>query len=112
MTKRMTRAVELQRGEVWWVEGPDVKRRPHLILHRPKTLGVLPRIIAVPTTRTVRAIATEVPLDTGDGMPEACVLSLDNITLIERSWCRKRITHLGPVRMAEVCAALLIATGC
>lgn len=112
MTKTTTRMVELQRGEVWWVEGPNVKRRPHLILHRPKTLSVLPRIIAIPSTRTVRAIATEVPLDTDDGMPASCVLSLDNITLIERSWCLERITRLGPVRMAEVCAALLIATGC
>lgn len=47
-----------------------------------------------------------------DGMPSACVLSLDNTTLIRKAFCTRRITRLSAIKMREVCAALDLATGC
>lgn len=66
----------------------------------------------MPATRTVRQIPTEVLLDTGDGMPEECALSLDNLTLVPKELFRTRITRLSVERMSEVCRALTIASGC
>ncbi len=45
-------------------------------------------------------------------MPEECVLSLDNVAVVPRSFFARRITRLGPARLAEVCSALAVATGC
>ena len=64
------------------------------------------------TPRTIRDLPTEVPLDRKDGMPDVCVLSLDNATLVPKAFFRERICALGPERMSEVCRALGRATGC
>lgn len=68
------------RGEVWLHRHPVRKPRPVLILTRDEAIGVLNRVIAVPTTRTVRDIPTHVKLDTEDGMREPCALALDKAT--------------------------------
>jgi mRNA interferase MazF len=73
---------------------------------------VLNAVLAVPATRTIRQIPTEVVLDTGDGMPEECALSLDNLTLVPKELLRTRITRLSLERMSEVCRALTLASGC
>ena len=73
---------------------------------------MLTRLLTVPATRTVRGIPTEVGLGPDDGMPEACVLSLDNLALVPRALFVERICRLGPDRMAQVCRALALASGC
>jgi mRNA interferase MazF len=100
------------RSEVWWVDHPELGRRPYLVLTRQNSIPVLNRVLAVPATRTIRAIPTEVLLDTGDGMPAQCALTLDNLTSIPRELFRERITRLSVQRMSEVCRALSIAAGC
>ena len=102
----------MNRGEIWWVEHPEAGRRPHLLLTRQAAIPVLTGYIAVPATRTVRGIPTEVRLGAADGMPADCALSFDNIAVIPRAYFVERITKLGPDRLTEVCRALAIATGC
>lgn len=68
--------------------------------------------LAVPATRTVRQIPTEVVLDQRDGMPDECALSFDNLTVIPTGLFTDRITRLSVERMAEVCRALALASGC
>ncbi|MBA2476810.1 MAG: type II toxin-antitoxin system PemK/MazF family toxin [Actinobacteria bacterium] len=102
----------MNRGEVWWVEDPDAGRRPHLILTRQSAIPRLHSVLSVPATRTVRGIPTEVALSRQEGMPEDCVLTLDNLTLIPRSFFVERICRLRAGRMRDVCAALFVATGC
>jgi len=63
-------------------------------------------------TRTIRGIPTEVRLGEEYGMPEECVVSLDNIRAVPRSRLGEPITSLAGKRMYEVCKALAIATGC
>ena len=100
------------RSEIWWVEHPDAGRRPFLVLTRQAAIPVLNALLAVPATRTIRQIPTEVVLDTGDGMPEECALSLDNLTLVPQELFRTRITRLSVERMSQVCRALALASGC
>jgi mRNA-degrading endonuclease toxin of MazEF toxin-antitoxin module len=71
----------MQRGQVWLHESPTRKARPVLILTRDSAIGVLQTVVAVPGTRTIRSIPTEVPTDETDGMRQSCVLSTDNIGL-------------------------------
>jgi len=99
-------------GEVWWAESPNEKRRPYLVLTRQAAIPVLRTLIAVPATRRIRSIPTEVLLDETDGMPEPCALSFDNIATIPKAWMVQRICRLRPERLFEACRALSIATGC
>ncbi|MEO5634685.1 type II toxin-antitoxin system PemK/MazF family toxin [Gaiella sp.] len=102
----------MKRGEVWWVEDPGAGRRPHLVVTRDSAIPVLRNVLAVPATTTMRGIPTEVALGLEDGMPKECVLSVDNATLLPKSFFVEPICTLGPDRMASVCQALDYATGC
>lgn len=102
----------MQRGDVWWYEPPHQKQRPVVILTRDAVLARLNQIIAAPTTRNVRSIPTEVALDESDGMPVACVVTLDNVLAVRPAFLTARITTLSPSRMARICSALRIAVAC
>jgi len=102
----------VSRGEVWWYEEPEARRRPYLVLTRDEAIPVVKEVLAVPVTRTIRGIPTEVQLDESDGMPTRCCLTLDNVTLILRALCTERITSLPETRLREVCQALGAATAC
>jgi mRNA-degrading endonuclease toxin of MazEF toxin-antitoxin module len=69
-------------------------------------------VLGVPATTTVRGIATEVEIGPADGMPTACVLSLDNTRVLPKAYFVERICWLGPEPMDRVCRALSLATGC
>ena len=102
----------MNRGEVWWAEHPDSGRRPYLVLTRQAAIPVLVRVLAVPASRTIRRIPTEVVLDEDDGMPERCALSFDNVTTMPLALFTERICRLGVDRLEQVCRALRAATGC
>lgn len=97
---------------MWWYEDPRAGRRPFLIITRDGALAVLNQVLGVPATRTMRGIPTEVELDRSDGMPHACVLTLDNVTSIRVALLTTRVTRLAEGRMREVCVALTHATSC
>jgi mRNA interferase MazF len=102
----------VRRGEVWWYEDPRAGRRPFLVLTRDAAIPVLNQVLAVPATRTIRDIPTEVRLGTDDGMPDECVLSLDIVTVIRPALCTERITTLDARLMRRVCEAISVAAGC
>jgi mRNA interferase MazF len=102
----------VNRGEVWWLEQPDVGRRPACILTRDAAIPVLNAVLVAPATRTVRGISSEVPLGREDGMPVGCVLALDNLGTVPKALLTRRITRLGPAKLAELCRALSFAAGC
>ncbi len=101
-----------RRGEVWWGEHEDIGRRPYLVMTRDVAIGVLDRVIAVPLTRTIRDIPTEVRLDRQDGLPQECAASLDNIRVVPTRDLTERVCMLSPERLAQVCEALTIAIDC
>lgn len=102
----------MTRGEVWWYAPADSGRRPHVILTRAEACAVLNQVIAVPLTRTIRGIPTEVGLGRDDGLPAECVASVDNLTLIRPALCIERITTLDDHRMSEICVAMGHAVDC
>jgi mRNA interferase MazF len=75
-------------------------------------LSTLSRPLVAPLTTRIRSIPTEVALDTEDGVPRPCVVSLDNVQPMSTSLLVERITQLGHMRMRDVCAGLAIAVEC
>ena len=102
----------MTRGEIWWMEHPETGPRPVCILTRPSAIPVMARLTVVPATRTVRGIPTEVTLTRAEGLPAACVLSLDNVTTVSKGLLVRRLAELSATRMREVCRALSIAVEC
>lgn len=100
------------RGEVWWSEDEQLGRRPVLLLSRSAVLPVLARPLVAPLTTRVRGLPTEVALDADDGLPQPCVVSLDNVQPLASALLVERITRLSPARMMAVCEALAVATNC
>jgi mRNA interferase MazF len=65
-----------------------------LLLTRDEVAPHLHEIIAVPTTRTMRGLQTEVILTEEDGMPTTCALNFDHVGLAHKDRIRQRITAL------------------
>lgn len=102
----------MKRGEVWWYEPPDAKRRPVLILTRDEAIGRVHDVIAVPATGTIRNLDTEVEIGVADGMSVECALAIDNTLSAEKAFLTEQITTLRPEKLAAVCATLVAATSC
>lgn len=103
----------MSRGEVRWLELPDLDPRPALVLTRPSAIGVRRKVMVAPLTTRVRAIPVEVPLTAADdGVAKDCVVNVDNVETVPKSLLTERMTTLSEARMRQVCAALATATAC
>jgi mRNA interferase MazF len=87
-------------------------RRPVVVLTRDEALPRLRNVVVALVTRTVRGVATEVPLGPSDGMPVDCAVSLDNLRTVPQALLTESITRLDAVKLDAVCRALTAATGC
>ena len=72
-------------GEIhWYTFRLTDKRRPVLILTRDDVIDRLNEVVVVPATRTIRGLASELVLTSDDGMPVACALNFDHVSLAQR----------------------------
>jgi len=100
----------VRRGEVWWADLPQpTGRRPVVLLSRDAAYRVRTSITVGVVTRTARAIPVEVPLGPEDGMPQQCVVNLDDILTIPKARLTERITTLSPQKMTAVARAIIFA---
>jgi mRNA-degrading endonuclease toxin of MazEF toxin-antitoxin module len=65
------------------------------------TIGIVARI--------ARNIPVEVTLGKEDGMPQQCVVNLDDILTIPKARLAERITTLSPQKMTAVARAVIFA---
>jgi mRNA interferase MazF len=101
------------RGEVWWCELPDVGRRPVVVLTRDAAIPRLRRALVAPCTTTIRALPSEVVLETGeDPIPRRSAVNLDSVESVAIAVLVTRLGRLADSRMREVCAALAVAVDC
>jgi mRNA interferase MazF len=102
-------------GDVrWYPFRTPNKRRPVLVLTRNLVVNSLDRVVVAGITSVVRNIHSEVLLDEADGMPGKCVVSLDNISTVERHVIEgpdSLITTLDEEAMHSVRLALLFSLG-
>jgi len=101
------------RGEVWWVEPPDIGRRPMVVLSRDAAITKTRRVMAAPCSTRVRGLPTEVRLEPGeDPVPQVSVVSLDAVANVSVGLLVERLGRLSDERMRQVCAALAAAVDC
>ncbi len=96
------------RNDIFWADlGPPAGRRPVCVLTRNAAIEVLLSVTCAPITRTIRGIASEVEIGPDQGLPEACVISCDNVITIPLSDLEDEpVGHLDDVTRAQLDAAL------
>ena len=106
-------ARRVNRGEIWLYEfaQPD-KRRPVVVISRQEVIGLLRTVMVAPITSTIRGAPSEVVIGTAEGLKADSAINLDHVQTVERARLRRYLGRLTPSRMAAVCRALAIATGC
>ena len=76
----------MKRGEIWWAEMPlPAGKRPVVLASRDSSYAVRNAVTVVEVSRTIRGIATEVPLGPRDGLPTKCVANADNLATIPKT---------------------------
>ena len=80
-------------------------------MSRQAAIPVLTSVLVVPATTKIRGIPTEVRIGPDDGMPQECVLAVDNFSNVRKALLVDRITALSSEKLSDVCAALRVATG-
>lgn len=100
----------MKRGEVWWanIQKP-LGRRPVVLLSRDAAYAVRASVTVAPITRTIHDIPVEVPLGPSEGLPEDCVVNLDDIITISKRNLDRVLTTLLPAKMALVDRAIKFA---
>jgi mRNA interferase MazF len=87
----------MRRGDLYLASLPQpVGRRPVLLVTRSNAIAVRSAVTVAPVTRTIRGIASEVPLDAAHGLRTASVASCDSLQTIPKSALRRRLGTLAP----------------
>jgi mRNA interferase MazF len=106
-------AGRINRGEIWLYEfkRPD-KRRPVLVLTRQQVIGLLNTVMVAPVTSTMRGAPGEVQVGIAEGLKHDSAVNLDHVQTVPQNRLHKYVGSLSVEKMAKVCRALAIATGC
>jgi mRNA interferase MazF len=103
----------MNRGELWLLDRPKPdKRRPVLILSRQSLIRSLHTATVVAVTSTRRGAPTEVEVGVDEGLKKPSCANLCNIFTVTQHELVRYVGSLAPEKMARVCRALVIATGC
>ena len=68
--------------------------------------------MVAPITSTIRGAPSEVIVGLDEGLKRDSAVNLDHVQTVEKSRLKRYIGTVSTERMAEVCKALTIATGC
>ena len=104
--------VTMDQAQIWWLERPDSKRRPCLILTRSRTIPVLRDVMVAPISTRIHGLDTEVELGAADGVPRPSVANMQHVLTVPKSMLTRRVGVLAPGRWHEVCSAMSVAIGC
>jgi len=100
------------RGGVFWLELESEGRRPVCVLTRDEAIPTLANVVVALITTRIRGLQSEVSLGPDDGLPQSCVISLDNLRTVPKAQLVEPVTSLGSEKLAALCAALRNATDC
>ena len=106
-------ASRIARGDVRLYNfAPPDKNRPVVVLTRDSAIAYLATVTVAPITSTIRGVPSEVLLNDEDGMKAPCAVNLHNPVTVTQERLGRRVAHLSPLRMHEICAALRFSLGC
>jgi len=106
-------ARQMNRGEIWlYTFKPPDKRRPVLILTRQEVIGLLTTVMVAPITSSIRGAPSEVVVGVAEGLKAESAVNLDHVQTVEQRQLGFYVGSLSREKMAAVCRAMVVATGC
>ncbi len=106
-------ASRVSRGEIWlYTFGSPDKRRPVVVLSRQKAITLLRTVLVAPITSTAHGAPSEVHVGLEEGLKHESVVNLDQVQTVDQQRLHHFVGTVGPEKMAAICRALMIATGC
>jgi mRNA interferase MazF len=82
-----------------------------LILSRKDVIPLLQTVLVAPVTSTIRGSPAEVVVGIEEGLKGRSAVNLDHVQTVDQGLLGEFLGTLSPAKMAEVCAALAVATG-
>jgi mRNA interferase MazF len=106
-------ASRVSRGEIWlYTFGSPDKRRPVVVLSRQKAISLLRTVLVAPITSAAHGAPSEVQVGLEEGLKHESVVNLDQVQTVDQQRLHHFVGTVGLEKMAAICRALLIATGC
>jgi mRNA interferase MazF len=102
----------VRRGTAFWLELEAEGRRPVCVLTREAAIPTLRNVVVALITSRKRGLKSEVVLGPEDGMPQECVIALDNLRTVPKALLTEPITTLGADKLTELCRALNASVDC
>jgi mRNA interferase MazF len=103
----------VNRGEIWlFTFKPPDKRRPVVVLTRQEVIPLLSTVMVAPITSAIRGAPSEVLVGIEEGLKSPSAVNLDHVQTVERNQLAHYVGSLSRQKMAAVCRALALATGC
>jgi len=100
----------MKRGEICWIWFPDpVGRRPAVLVSRNQAYRVRQAVTVVPSTRTIRNIATEVQLGPEDSAPARSAANADDLTTVAKARLESYLTGVSPAKLLALEEAIKFA---
>jgi mRNA interferase MazF len=102
----------MQRGDVFWANLPGPEgRRPVVIVSRSEAVRVRTIVTVAPVTKTIRRIASEVPLGREQGLRARSVANCDSLKTVSKRRLMTRIGSLDSHKLVALDDALRFALG-
>ena len=103
--------VVVARGDVWWMEQPDEKGRPVLVVSRDAANEAMRRVVAAKVTTTIRSGRSQLHLGRAEGLLTESVANFDDLITVSKAMLVRKLGSLGP-RLHELCATLRLMADC
>ena len=95
---------------MWADLGAPAGRRPVCVVTRDAAIEVLSAVTCAPITRTIRGIRSEIAVGTDEGLPDASVITCDNIVTLPKTMLTEdSVGRLGLEKRAALDRALRYA---
>jgi mRNA-degrading endonuclease toxin of MazEF toxin-antitoxin module len=101
----------ISRGEVWDADIPGVGRHPVVIATRDSAIPLLSSVVCVLVTSSFHGHVAEVEVATEEGLDQSSAANCDNLFTLPKRVLTRRRGVLGPVELAELDRALMVALG-
>ena len=102
----------MERGDVFWANLPGpAGTRPVVIVSRSEAIQVRTLVTIAPVTKTIRRIASEVPLGREQGLRVRSVANCDSLKTVSKRRLTKRIGSLDSHKLVALDDALRYALG-
>ena len=99
-------------GDLWWLETPNDKRRPVVVVTRNEALSSLNNVVVAPVTSAIRPIPTCLPVGAPEGLDHDSVANFDQLASVPKSLLTVRIGNLSSLGHARLCQALQALADC